>query len=1271
MYNWKKRLLAAALAGCMAMGLMTPALAVEVDASTSPTETVEETTAPVTDETTAPTDEVDPGFSVDPSQEPSEEPSESVEPSAEPSEEPSESVEPSAEPSEEPSESVEPSAEPSEEPSESVEPSAEPSAEPSLPPEVEIPEESIPLDPGFEVPDYGSMTTEELYEALQSFGGDAALEEAFYALLTEEQTAALEAYIQAMEQPQLPEMDYESMSNEELYAYAMENLTVEERMALLDQLSEERRADFEAYIAAYEGQLEEEEDTTPKDVVPYTDAVSIFENTGSIHSISTMSISPMEAVMAPFVNNGTGITNPGDPGTIPNGMVMDKSVIVEEDGSYKIRLESYATGTVSTSTSSTPLDIILVLDQSGSMSQSNIEWGEPTYTRLEWNSYYGYGLSNSRAKEYADDGDLFYQVDGEYVPVTITSREEGRNTTYYSYYANGSLIGAGTSNWRGDQSRPTDLVLYRKEATTVSRLNALKSVADQFITNVEADAAEHNTHHRIAVVGFASDGGSDYQNTELFIGSDQYNYGGGGNRWDGYWEVSDYYGQALQDTLDPRGQSNLTESIDALAGSGATYPSYGIEMANGILNARSAEEKKARKSVIIVFTDGEPGQNSTSFSEDEADRAITQAKTAKEAGTLVYTIGIFDNADPADLEEYSTDYWGDTSGGGNRFMNAVSNNFPNATSYSSIGTRTSSDYYLTASNGEELEEIFENLTESIGSTPVTLDENTVVRDVLTPEFKLPDGDLTQITAYIQDCTALDSEDKPIAWDEELRDVDPNDITVSGRTIEVTGFDFAAEYVGQHTDENGQVILNEYGARLIVEIPIEVDRNATFGGNGIYTNEPASGIYEDSKAETPSGTFNRPKVDIPIVYQIDGNVKYVCVGTSTSRDDLIEYVTNYQPNGTNNAYVNITYTLSQGDTVVGTYTVPAGQTNGTWAWQNNYSATTGTLTACEEYTLTCRVDPTSTGTVSETTVHPATEPAIHVIAPTITWHDSVADSGATVALTDNFTNVVWNDVTSGHATIPDGVSKPELTYAYSVNGATVESGSYTVTEETPVDVTVTVNGTDITQYVTFVRTCDTNSSDKNTHPGSNTQCEFVIHLNSIDLVLTKKVNEQPEQSFIFTVNSPNGFTMTVSMGADSFAYDEVSEMWVCTKTIAGLKSGSYTVTEDQRWSWKYTVDGNATKSAQTGEDGKLHVEFTNTRDEDDHWLGGSDCAENVFKPVGGDSGAQVTPAANTDANVTPLPTAPKDPEEDQGDKNNNTEPDPGEEAMTQEGGESNV
>ena len=156
----------------------------------------------------------------------------------------------------------------------------------------------------------------------------------------------------------------------------------------------------------------------------------------------------------------------------------------------------------------------------------------------------------------------------------------------------------------------------------------------------------------------------------------------------------------------------------------------------------------------------------------------------------------------------------------------------------------------------------------------------------------------------------------------------------------------------------------------------------------------------------------------------------------------------------------------------------------------------------------------------------------------------------------------------------------------------------------------------------------------------------------------------EQSFIFTVtNEETGFSMSVVMSPEDFTERS------CSVTITNLPVGSYTVTEDTGWSWKYTCANDSQGVAIAGNETK-EVSFTNTRD-NEHWLGGTDIVENVFKPVGGDSGTQVTPAANTDANVTPLPTAPKDPEEDQGDKNNNTEPDPGEEAMTQEGGESNV
>ena len=169
--------------------------------------------------------------------------------------------------------------------------------------------------------------------------------------------------------------------------------------------------------------------------------------------------------------------------------------------------------------------------------------------------------------------------------------------------------------------------------------------------------------------------------------------------------------------------------------------------------------------------------------------------------------------------------------------------------------------------------------------------------------------------------------------------------------------------------------------------------------------------------------------------------------------------------------------------------------------------------------------------------------------------------------------------------------------------------------------------------------------------------------SITLTITKKIKDggTPEQSFIFTVVGTKGASMSIAMNPSDFVGG------VCTVTISGLPADTYTVTEDESWSWKYKAD-QSEKLANS--DNNYSVEFTNTRD-NEHWLGGTDIVENVFKPVGGDSGTQVTPAANTDANVTPLPTAPKDPEEDQGDKNNNTEPDPGEEAMTQEGGESNV
>ncbi|WP_143382903.1 hypothetical protein [Flavonifractor sp. An92] len=208
---------------------------------------------------------------------------------------------------------------------------------------------------------------------------------------------------------------------------------------------------------------------------------------------------------------------------------------------------------------------------------------------------------------------------------------------------------------------------------------------------------------------------------------------------------------------------------------------------------------------------------------------------------------------------------------------------------------------------------------------------------------------------------------------------------------------------------------------------------------------------------------------------------------------------------------------------------------------------------------------------------------------------------------------------------------------------------------------------ITNYVTFVRQCDSTSGDAGDHLGSETECEFVIHLNNIELSITKTVNEKPEQSFIFTISGPNGFAMTIAMGASEFTLE--GDKWTCTKTITGLKSGTYTVTEDTKWSWMYNADAE-TKTADKGDDGKLSVTFDNTRN-GNNWLGGSDSVENVFATTDGASAAALR-AANPAALPNPLPSTPKDDENgDEKNKDQNTEPDPSEPMETQEGGVSNV
>ena len=152
----------------------------------------------------------------------------------------------------------------------------------------------------------------------------------------------------------------------------------------------------------------------------------------------------------------------------------------------------------------------------------------------------------------------------------------------------------------------------------------------------------------------------------------------------------------------------LKDTIKKIDPAGATRADNGLELAKGITSGREDAKK-----IIVFFTDGTPTKQSN-FDSEVANAAVTFAKDMKDSKATVYTIGIFSGADPAadPLKKGTSDV--------NKFMHAVSSNYPGATSYTSdkLGTRAeNSDYYKSATNADELKKVFDDISKAITSEP--------------------------------------------------------------------------------------------------------------------------------------------------------------------------------------------------------------------------------------------------------------------------------------------------------------------------------------------------------------------------------------------------------------------------------------------------------------------------------------------------------------------------------------------------------------------------
>ena len=950
----------------------------------------------------------------------------------------------------------------------------------------------------------------------------------------------------------------------EFYNNLMACTTLEEANALLNTLSDE---EFEVFVNS----LSEDEYNALNEHM--NALIAAAEDEGIVDyvysAVNFTNVAPLVEWPAVTPTRGAyslNATGDGEQAGDDNGLVLAKNAQYDPGtGRCTITLEAYTTGTVTTEVENVPTDIVLVLDQSGSMEEF---YGSTTYEEvyseeLNENSTY-YVIVNGDYKEVSYSSSLGWYYVPWFIPIPIQVTPK---------------------------TDPNDAVEGRVQfydRIGITRIEALKSAVTIFVNSVAEKAkgadgifgTEDDVNHRIAVVGFASgyddDYGDYYGNTEVFVGATQYTYNAGRtNNASNANSAQSHYASAFQDMNTQTGYDNVQKSKNALDAEGGTFTNLGLEMANGILNANPVQEAE-RNRVIVVFTDGTPGWSG--YEDEVASDAINQARTAKNNyGATIYTVGIFDGADATSPGKQN----GDDTEKANWFMQNVSSN---------NGTAKDPSYYLSAGDTTALNSIFTQISNQVSSPAINLGTETVVRDILSPYFNLPEGtNAESIGLYTADYNGTTFEDRVPA------DGITATVNTGTETIEVRGFDFTANFVSGTTKLDGT-----HGKKLIIEFDTVFDRSSTFGGNGIPTNADASGVYSGNECVE---YFVSPTVDIPIVFDFGTSDSTIYLSQNANAQSLVGVLDNYTPNGTNNAHVNIVFTITGGGKTA-TLTYNAGNGAGTWSGDSLSSLA---LTDCTDFTVSCTVTPINDGTVPGKVIGPKTA-TIHVLRPTIVWKDIEVYLGDTVDLDTAFNSVSWTDANADTThTAPEATgTAPVIAYTYSIYDGglgSIDGDIYTParTDACPINVSVTVGGmSELDGYVTSYSSCGTHPIVS--HTLSVKSPEFYVHVKTCSITITKLGYDENlqngGQTFLFeVVDNNNAVVATVAIRENSSA------------TVVGLPVGTYTVREVNAWSWRYkahddvTVTLNAASPTGTA---KFKNEVDNS-----HWLSGDSFMPNLF------------------------------------------------------------
>ena len=1034
-------------------------------------------------------------------------------------------------------------------------------------------------------------------------------------------------------------------------SWYIDETTGEKWYLLKDSASHSWPEEYDAYRYVPTSALEETDQGLAYPIVDFTNPAPII-GTSTVNP----SVTPYAARRSMFASPAQAFALTRGVQKDATGLELSKTATDNGDGTYTITLEAYTTGTVTVTQTTKPLDIVLVLDQSGSMEWcincGADSWYENSTCPKAPESYTPVSVADLN-----DDGEYYVKSGDTYTRVYYCDggrRHNHEAGVFYNEHNYGSHSGVAV----------TEQIYEHTGGKHVRRVDALKEAVQAFVDEVYRKAAgadgEHGTDddvaHRIAIVGFgstpANSGSERYgNNTELL------SIAGSNSTVSGTSAVGIRYNQITidnyQSVLQNLGKDSyaasktmLDNAIDALTASGATRADLGMKMAENIYKNNPVNQNE-RNRVTIMFTDGSPTSYSD-FDDTVANSTISSANTQKNTyGATVYTIGVFDGANASNPTGDLPPYNAIDSNQENRYMYLVSSNYPNASDMDNTGDRNpnvtaTQSYYMSASSTQALNKIFVAMSTQMGGTTSELDSTTVVKDIVAPSFVLPNGADKNITVTTKDAYYTDgvldwNNEKPFAAG----------VTITGNTVDVTGFDYKHNFVAETGRVEGDATQsgNFHGRKLVITFVITPNPDF-LGGSGVPTNGADSGVYD--KDGVLQEDFTIPTVDVPLkpISNVVQN-KYIYLGNTADLTGILDlYVTvmheDQQKNlqidvdGINNAYVDLKYTINLDDVNVAVYTIPAGKKweDGTWTVNKgdllrNYQALGDT-----KFEVTCvMTDAAESSKLTPDQYTANGTAAIFVYKPTVTFKDSVQKYNKTLNMgtdVNSFLNahkvgVDWKHGETLSTQVAMEGDAPEITFEYAYADGVFNDFVMNSVNDVPVNVTATIQGTGTAignnEGVTY----------KHQNCGGGVNCkygmgyeEFIVHvinaLTSLTIEKTGAADIDVNQSFLFTVTGKDAdgkdINLTVTVHGNG------------STIIDGLVVGNeYTITEKTDWSWRYefskwehkvNADDATTKTGSTngaaielGENGT--ITFTNERKEV-KWLDGDSWCNNIFNRI---------------------------------------------------------